>query len=74
MCDAYGEACFSEKKFTNELNIGLPLRGLVEKIVHRVEKHWLTDKENILSAAVSKEGHADSLLGYERTHPYIRRD
>ena len=25
MCDVYGEACFSQKMFINELNIGLPL-------------------------------------------------
>ena len=37
--------------------------GLLQQ--HGVETHWLSDKENVLDAAVSKEGHADSLLGYE---------
>ena len=38
----------------------------VEKTVHGVEIHRLSGKENVLSAAVSKEGHTGSLLGHER--------
>ena len=29
-------------------------------------KHWLSNKENIMSAVVSNEGDADSVLGQER--------
>ena len=30
MCDVYREACFSQKMFTNDHNIGLPPQALVE--------------------------------------------
>ena len=49
--------------------MGLPQQTLVEKSMER--KH--TDspgKKKVLGAVVSKEGHIDSLLGYERTHHY----
>ena len=32
--------------------------------------YWLPVKENILGVAVSKEGHADNLLGHKGTHQY----
>ena len=56
--------------FTNKLNMGLPLWSWMEKTVHGVKKHWLSNKEKVLGATVSKEGHADSLLGHERIHHY----
>ena len=40
------------------------------KTVHGVETHWLSDKEKVLSPAVSKEGHADSLHGHKKTPQY----
>ena len=47
--------------------MGLRLRAWVKKTVHGME----TDgKEKVLSAVVSKDGHAYSLLGHERTHHY----
>ena len=51
--------------FANGLNMGLSHRASVEETFHRVETHWLSDKEK-----VNKEGHADSVLGYERNHHY----
>ena len=54
MCDAYGEV---KRMFMNGLNMGLKKKARVITIVHGVE----TCK--VPSAAFSKEGHADSLLG-----------
>ena len=56
--------------FTNGLNIGLPLLTWTKKIAHEVNTHWLSSKKKVLGLAVSKEGHADNLLGHERTHHY----
>ena len=33
--------------------------------VYRMETNWLSSKEKVLGAVVSKEGHANSLLGHE---------
>ena len=35
-----------------------------------MKTHSLSGKEEVLGAAVSKEGHADSLLRHERTQHY----
>ena len=48
--------------------MGLPLQARVERTVHAVETDWLSNKEKIPCTVVSKEGHADSLLGHERNH------
>ena len=34
----------------------------------------LSSKEKFLGAAVSKEGHADSLLGHKRTHYCLEKN
>ena len=68
MCDEYGEICFSQKMFTNGLNLGLSLR--VKKTVHGVGTSWNTGKEKVSKAVVSKEGHADSVLGHDNTCHY----
>ena len=52
--------------FTNELNMNLPLRTWVENPSHEIKIHWLSDNEKVLGATVSKEGHADSILEYEK--------
>ena len=72
MCNVHWEACFTKEKkmFTHGLNMSLPLQAWVGKSVHEVETHRLSGKEKVLGAVVSKEGHADSLLGHERTHHY----
>ena len=79
MCNVYEEACFSQKMFTNELNMGLPLQAWVEKTVHGVDIHWLSSKKKIkIKKKIKKEvpdtgiskRHADNHLGYERTHQY----
>ena len=44
--------------FTNRLNITFPVQTRIKKTVHEEKTH----------AEVSKKGHADSLLGYERIH------
>ena len=36
--------------------------------VDEVEAHWHSNKEKVPDAAVSKEGHADSVLGHKKTH------
>ena len=59
---------FVKKVFTNKLNITLPLQAWVENTVSGVKIHWLSSKEKVLGAAVSKDSHADSLLGDERIH------
>ena len=50
---------------TNGLNMNLPLGA--KNTVHEVKTHGLSGKETVTDEAVSKEGHADSLLGYEMT-------
>ena len=64
MCDVYGKVCFSQKMFANGLNMGLSLWVRIEKTVHGVKAHWHSGKEKVPSAAISKEGYADSLLGH----------
>ena len=56
--------------FLDLLNMGFALRASVEKITCGVETHWISGKENVPGAVVSKEGNADGLLGHERTHHY----
>ena len=51
--------------------MALPLQAWVEKTVHGVEIHILSGKEKVLGNAVSKEDHASSVLGSERTHDYL---
>ena len=48
----------------NWQNMDVPLCTSIEKAL------WLSIKEKVPSTAVSKEGHADSHLGHERTHHY----
>ena len=70
LCDMKGE-CFS-KKFTNGLNsdLGILLQQAKSKKSTPEEKH--TDRwKKVLSAVFSKEGHADSLPRYERSHHLI---
>ena len=43
-------------------------KTLVEKTV--MEPQWHLGKEKVLGVTVNKEGHADILLGHERTHHY----
>ena len=70
MCDAYRETCFNPKIFPTGLAIDWTLRAWIIKTVNWVETQWLFDKENIPRVVVSKEVHADSVLGNERTHWY----
>ena len=56
MFDMYREAGFSFKIFTSGLNMDLLLRAWVEKV---------------LGAAVSKEGHADSILWHENSYWFL---
>ena len=57
-----------KKRFINGWNMGLSLWTWVKKTIYGLEMHWCYSKEKILGAALSKEGHADSLLGYEKTN------
>ena len=52
--------------FTNRRDMGLPLHTWVEKTVNRVETPWLSGKEKVRDAVVSKEGDADNVLGHEK--------
>ena len=62
------EVCFSQKMFTNDLNMGLPLRACFEKTVYGEETCWPSGKEKVPDAAISKADYTDSLLGHERTN------
>ena len=42
MCDLYEKVGFSQKMFSNELSMNLPLWTRFEKAVHEVETHWLS--------------------------------
>ena len=66
MRNVYGEACISKQIFTNRLNIGLPLRTCVEKIIPLSGNILTLVKKKIPDAMVSKEGHADSILWPKR--------
>ena len=39
-------------------------------MVHGEKTHWLSGKERFLGAAVSKEGHTDSVLEHEKSYHY----
>ena len=67
---AYGEARFNQNVFSNWLNMGLLQRVWREEIFHVVGTDWVSGKENVLRAAVSKESHANNILGHERAHHY----
>ena len=64
--------------FTNDFNMSLPPWAQVKKIVDGMKTYWLSGKEKTPGTAVSKEGHADSVLGHESTHhnwfPWKRRN
>ena len=58
-----------KKIFANGLNIGVTSMSLSQKekkTAHGMETHWLSGNENVPGAAISKEGHPDSLLGHKR--------
>ena len=40
------------------------------KRIYEVETHQLSSKENFLGTVIRKEGHADSILGHEKSHHY----
>ena len=54
--------------FPNGLNMGLPLWASVEETVVGEETHWLSGKEKVPDAEVSKDGDGDSPLWHERAH------
>ena len=56
MCDVYDEACFSQKIFTNELNIGLLQLSSVEKTIYRVETLTLQQRKKFqVHRSIKKE-------------------
>ena len=59
-----------KKMFTNGLHVDLPLQAWIKKTVHGGKACWLSSKEKVLGAAVSIEGHANSLLTHKRTYLY----
>ena len=63
MCDVFREVYFRKNIYINGINMGLLLQAWVEKIVHGEEIHWLSGKENVPGAVISKEGHLDYVLG-----------
>ena len=56
MCDVCGEARCSKKKI-NGINMGSPQRSWVEKTIYGVKIFWLSGKEKVPDAVISKEGH-----------------
>ena len=69
--EEYREAYFSQEKW---LQMGTAWVYHYElyskKRVHRVEAHWLSGKEKVSCATISKEGHVDSVLEHEKSHHY----
>ena len=49
--------------FTNGLNIGLPQRAWAQMAVHEVKTQWLSRKETVPDATVSKEDHTGTYKG-----------
>ncbi len=67
----YRYASFDQKN-VNQLNsMNLPLWPWFEKTHREMNTYWLSPKEKVPGAEVSKETHADSLLGQEKTHHYF---
>ena len=62
---------FGQKMFTDGRNLGLPFGVCEEKTIYEMGTHWLSGKERDPGAVVSKEGHADSHLGYDFTNELI---
>ena len=56
--------------FTNRITTDLLLRVRVVKTVLELETHSFSSTEKGSSVAVSKEGNADILQGYEKIHDY----
>ena len=63
MCDVYGEVCFNEKK--KRAKNSFATMRLSQKTVYGAEVCQLSGKEKVAGAAVSREGHADSLLKHK---------
>ena len=70
-CEIYKQCVMCKEKqvlvktiFINGLKMGLPLW------VNQKDNQWPSSKEKVMVAAISKEGHADSDLEYERAHHY----
>ena len=65
----YGEICFSQKMFTNKLNMSFLLRTTVEMTVHGVETltHSLVNRK-FQAQWLVKKSHADRLLAHEKAH------
>ena len=61
---------FLSKYVYKEAEHGFVTASLIKKTINVEETYWLSGKEKVLGTAVSKEGHADSHLGHERTHHY----
>ena len=66
MWDVYREIHFSQKNVYKLLDMDLPLWVWTEKTVHGMEISWFSGKEKVLEAAVSREGHVDCVLEYQR--------
>ena len=62
MYDIYGEACFNQNNLY-KLAKHIYYYECVKKTVHGEKIHWLSSKEKVPGTVVSKEGHAESLLG-----------
>ena len=56
------------KNVLNRPNMGWPPRAWVKKPAYWCKIHWFSGKYTIRGAGSSKEGHAESLLGQERTN------
>ena len=51
--------------------MGLPHWAWVKKTVHGVKMYWLSSKEKVPSAVISKKGNVDSLLRHKTTHHHL---
>ena len=67
-CDMYGEACFSKKKKLYKW--AKHVFAIISLTVHGRKRYWLSSKEKVSAARVSKEDRANILFGHERIYHY----
>ena len=64
-------ACFTQNNVYKWAKHGFATTSPSPKRLSKKWKHTDSGKEKVLSTAISKEGHADSLLRHERTQYFL---
>ena len=70
MCDVYGEDVLLKNHVYRWAKNGFATTCLSQKKNRKEETYWLSGKEKVPCAVVSKGGDADSHLGHEKNHHY----